>query len=191
MPCPLKIYFTNKVNTICGGVQLLVTGSQGLFTRVPGVRIPCPRVPVPESQGPKSQGPRVSGLGSQVLILDHAMVDVSEFSLQQIPFSAKSSMYWRQSRRFLSRTPLKTGVKPKKQPLQLSFKKRCSKKFCKFYRKTPVLKSLFNRVAGQETQTQMFSCGTYEIFKNLRTAASETCCFTWSVLFNKFRFGSN
>ena len=30
----------------------------------------------------------------------------------------------------------------------------------------------------------MFSCGVYEILKNwcLRTSASETCCFTWSVL---------
>ena len=51
---------------------------------------------------------------------------------------------------------------------------------------TPVLKSLFDSVAGQETQTQMFSCGIYEIFKNLRTTASETCCFTWSVLLNKY-----
>ena len=162
-----------------------------LSLRVPGSRVAGPRVSSLRVLSLRVPGLRVPGLGSQVLILDHAMVDVSEFSLQQIPFSAKSSMYWRQSRRFLSRTPLKTGVKPKKQPLQLSYKKRCSKKFCKFYRKTPVLKSLFNRVAGQETQTQMFSCGAYEIFKNLRTAASETCCFTWSVLFNKFRFGSN
>ena len=61
MPCPLKICFTNKVNTIYGGGQLLVTGSQGPITRVPGVRIPSPRVPFPESQGPKSQGPKVSG----------------------------------------------------------------------------------------------------------------------------------
>ena len=70
-------------------------------------------------------------------------------------------------------------------------KKRCSQKFCKFHRKTPILKSLFNKVADQETQTQMFSCGVYEIFKNLRTTASETCCFTWSVLLNKLHFGSN
>ena len=111
MPCPLKICFTNKVNTICGGGQLLVTGSQGPITRVPGFRIPCPRVPVPESRvaGPESRvsgsqvsGLRVPGPGSRVLILDHAMVDVSEFSRQQIPFSAKSSMYLRQSHRFLS-----------------------------------------------------------------------------------------
>ena len=69
MPCPFKIYFTNKVNAICGGGQLLVTGSQGAITRVPGVRmshvpgsqVPRPKVPVPESQGPTSQGLRVSG----------------------------------------------------------------------------------------------------------------------------------
>ena len=49
-------------------------------------------------------------------------------------------MYWRQSYRFLSRTPLKTRVKPKKQPLQLFHKKRCSQKFYKFHKKTSVLK---------------------------------------------------
>ena len=93
-------------------------------------------------------------------------------------------MYWRESHRFSSRTPLKTLVKPQKQPLQLFYKKRCSCKFCKFHRKIPV----FNRVTGQETQTQIFSCGVFEIFKNwsVRTTASETCCLTWSVLFNKF-----
>ena len=37
----------------------------------------------------------------------------------------------------------------------------------------------------------MFSCGVYQIFKNLQTTASETCCFTWSLLFNKLHFGSN
>ena len=77
------------------------------------------------------------------------MVAASGFTRQQTPFSAKSSIYWRQSHRFLSKTPLKTGVKPQKQPLQLSDKKRFSQKYCKFYRKTPVLTSLFNTVAGQ------------------------------------------
>ena len=48
-----------------------------------------------------------------------------------------------------------------------------------------------DRVAGQETQTQMFSCGVYEIFKNLRGTVSGTCSFTWGVLPNKLHFGSN
>ena len=50
--------------------------------------------------------------------------------------------------------------------------------------KTSISKSLFNRVAGLQTQTQMFSCGVCEVFRDwcLRTTASETCCFTWSVL---------
>ena len=51
-------------------------------------------------------------------------VAVFGFSRQQIPFSAKSGMYWRQLYRILSRTPLKTRVKPQKQPLQLFYKKR-------------------------------------------------------------------
>ena len=44
--------------------------------------------------------------------------------------------------------------------------------------------SLFNRVAGQETQTKIFSYGIYEVFRDwcLQTTASETCYFTWSVL---------
>ena len=68
MPCPLKICFTNKVNTICGGGQLLVTWSQGPITRALGVRIPCPSVTSPKAQGPNSRvsvsqvsGSRVSG----------------------------------------------------------------------------------------------------------------------------------
>ena len=52
--------------------------------------------------------------------------------------------------RFFLRTSLKTRVEPQKQPLELFCKKRCSEKFCKFHRKIPVLKSLFNRVAGLE-----------------------------------------
>ena len=67
MPCPLNICFTNKVNTICGGRQLLVTGSQCPIARMPGVRIQCPRVGSPKAQGPKSQGPGSQSLGSQGL----------------------------------------------------------------------------------------------------------------------------
>ena len=63
MPCPLNICFPNKVNTICGGGQLLVTVSQGHITRVPGVRIPCPRVTSPKAQGPSSIDPGSQGLG--------------------------------------------------------------------------------------------------------------------------------
>ena len=65
MPCPLKIGFTKKFNTICGGGQLLVTGSQGLGCQDPMAQ-------GHNSQGPGSQfqSPRVLSLkipGSQVL----------------------------------------------------------------------------------------------------------------------------
>ena len=62
-----------------------------------------------------------------------------------------------------------------------SIKKGLLRNFVNF---TGKLKSLFNRVEGQETQTQTFSCEGYEIRKNwyLRTTASGTCYFTWSVL---------
>ena len=78
MPCPLNICFPNKVNTICGGGQLLVTVSQGHITRVPGVRIPCPRVTSSKTQGPSSivpgsWNPGSQGPGSQVLILNYAV----------------------------------------------------------------------------------------------------------------------
>ena len=53
--------FTKKVNTICGGGQLLVSGSKSLISRVPGLRVIWPRVP-----SPGSHVPRVSGLGSNV-----------------------------------------------------------------------------------------------------------------------------
>ena len=101
MPWPFEICFTNKVNTVCGGVQ--VTGSQGPITRVPGIgshgpglKVLRPSVPFRGSQGPKSQGhrvpgPRDSGLeipglrvpgpgsqdpGSQVFLLDFSILSV-------------------------------------------------------------------------------------------------------------------
>ena len=73
--CPESLHFTllllsrlllSKVNAICGGGQLLVSGSQGLITRVPGVRS---HVPGSQTQGPSSRVPgsksqsQVSGLG--------------------------------------------------------------------------------------------------------------------------------
>ena len=90
MPCPFKICFTNKVDTICGEGQLLVTGSQGPITRIPGVRIPCLRVASPKaqdfssrvprshvsgSQGPGSQGPRsrVSGPDFRLCHFSHVI----------------------------------------------------------------------------------------------------------------------
>ena len=54
---------------------------------------------------------------------------------------------------------------------------RCSWKFRKFHRKTPVLDFLFNKVAG----LKVFSCEIYEIFKNnffqrTPTVAASGCC---------------
>ena len=54
----IKIYFTNKVSATCVGGQLLVSVSQGLSSRVPGVSVPCPRVASSKS--------RVTVLGSQI-----------------------------------------------------------------------------------------------------------------------------
>ena len=93
----IKICFTIKINTICGGAQLLVSGclesmcyefnSQGLGLRILELMIAGPksegfnfRVSGLRFQGLGSQGPgsqvlglRVPGLGSNVLILDYAI----------------------------------------------------------------------------------------------------------------------
>ena len=102
-------------------------------------------------------------------------------------FSAESGIYCWQPHRFLLRTSLKTGVKPQKQPSELLCKKRCSWKFCKFHRKTPVSKSLFNRVAGLKgcsfikTRLQ-HRCFPVEFTKFLRTSnlRSVNDCF-WNL----------
>ena len=65
-----KICSTNKVNTISGGGQLLVSGSQGPRVPFPRSRVSCPtsqgcksQVPGSQFQGLGSQGPRSWGLG--------------------------------------------------------------------------------------------------------------------------------
>ena len=66
MPCPFKICFTNKVNTIRGGGQLLVTGSHYRVSgsHVPGLQSRGPGSQVSESQGPGSQSLGSLGPGS-------------------------------------------------------------------------------------------------------------------------------
>ena len=79
------------------GLRVTISNSQGPISRVLGVRVPCPRVSVrgswvsgsrvPGSQSPRVRTPKVPGLrvrgsrvsgswgpGSQVLILDYALV---------------------------------------------------------------------------------------------------------------------
>ena len=59
----------------------------------------------------------------QALFYRTPKVVASGFSRQQILFSAKSGMYWRQLHRFLPQSLLKTRAKSQKQPLQLFSKK--------------------------------------------------------------------
>ena len=66
MPCRGSLF--SKVNTICGGGQLLVTRSQGPITRVLCVRVPCPSVASPKAQGPSSRVPGSQVSGSQSLV---------------------------------------------------------------------------------------------------------------------------
>ena len=96
------------------------------------------------------------------------------FSRQQILFfSAESGIYCWQLHRLLLRFLRKHELKPQKQPLEL-FKKRCCKKFFKFHRKTILLKSLFNRVAGLQVcsfikKRLQHRCFPVEFTKLLRT----------------------
>ena len=69
---------------------------------------------------------------------------------------------------------LKRAVQVKEQVSEivvLGLQIRCSQKFLKFQRKTPVLESLFNKVADlqayqKETSPQVFSCEICKISKN-------------------------
>ena len=57
-------------------------------------------------------------------------------------FSAESGIYCWQSHRFLLQTSLKTEVKPRKQPLELLYKKRVLRNFANFIGKH-LCRSLF------------------------------------------------
>ena len=92
------------------------------------------------------------------------------FSRQQIPFSAKSGMYWRQSHRFLSRTPLKTRVKPQKQPLQLFYKKGVLRNFVNFTGKH-LYSSLF--LIELQAKRRKHRCFPVEFTKFLKTEVYE------------------
>ena len=79
----VKICFTNEINIISGGGQLLVSESQGSISRVPSVRffvgslkLQGPSSRVPESQVPGSQVP---GLGIPGLGFQGLWSQVSEF----------------------------------------------------------------------------------------------------------------
>ena len=73
--------------------------------------------------------------------------------------------------------------------------------FFKFLEKFPVLKSLFNRVAGLQVCSftkarviQLFTCRICAIFKNtyfevhLQKTTSEICFFTWTAIFHTLHF---
>ena len=62
-----------------------------------------------------------------------------------------------------------------KQPPEMFCKKRCSKNFRKFHRKTPVLESLFNNVAGVQAwnfikKILLHWCFPIKFAKRLRTS---------------------
>ena len=60
------------------------------------------------------------------------IVTASTFSRQQILFSGESGIYCWPSHRFLLQTPLKTRLKPQKQPLELFCKKGVLRNFANF-----------------------------------------------------------
>ena len=79
-------------------------------------------------------------------------------------------MHWRQSHRFLSRTPLKTRVKPQKQPLQLFYKKGVLRNFVNFIGKH-LYRSLF--LIELQAQRLKHRCFLMEFVKFLETGVYE------------------
>ena len=79
-----------------------------------------------------------------------------------------------QQKQRVKRKLLQHWYNVQKQPFADALQNRCSKKFHKTDRKTPVLESLFDKAADlkifycikKETPTQVFSCKYYEIFMN-------------------------
>ena len=93
-------------------------------------------------------------------------------------FSAQSAIYCWRSHRFLLRTSLKTGVKLQMQRLKLPCKKGVFTKFCKFHRKTTVLKYLLKSCSFIKKRLQ-HRCFPVEFTKVLRTPnlKSANACF--------------
>ena len=110
--------------------------------------------------------------------------------MRKVPFQAIRLATFRNtyfSEQLLFRTAIFHNSHLQEQPSEvLFFKKGCSKKFCNIHRKTPMLESLFNKVAGlqgcsfikKRLQHRCFFCEYYKLFKNsyfeehLKTAAS-------------------
>ena len=97
-------------------------------------------------------------------------VAASGFLRQQIPFSVKSGMHWRRSHWLLSRTPLKTLVKPQKQLLYLFYKKGVLRNFVNF-----IGKHLYRSLFLTELQTKRLKhrCFPVAFVKFLETGVYE------------------
>ena len=72
-------------------------------------------------------------------------------------------------------------IKVQKQPPEVFCKKGCSENFFEFHKKTPVLESLFNKVAGLRTwnvikKTLQHSCFPVSFVKFLRTPILKNFC---------------
>ena len=77
--------------------------------------------------------------------------------------------------------PQKSPGFVQKQPPEFLCKKRCSEKYCKFHRKTPVLESLFNNVAGPQAcnfikKILQYWCFPIKFAKFLRTPILRNIC---------------
>ena len=81
-----------------------------------------------------------------------------------------------------------------KQPAELFFKKSCSINFCKIHRETPVLKSLFNKVAGlrpatswkRDSDTGVFLWILRNFLEHLFWSISANDCFCSMVSCSRF-----
>ena len=78
-----------------------------------------------------------------------------------------------------------------KQPPEVSYKERCSWKFCKILKKTPVPEPLFNKVAGLRLAILLkkrlwHSCFHVNFAKFLRTPLQNTSCGCFCIFENYF-----
>ena len=67
-------------------------------------------------------------------------------------------------------------VKHEKQPPEVFYEKRCSQKFRKFHKKTPVLESLFNEACNFIKKRLQQRCFPVKFAEFLRTTIFKNIC---------------
>ena len=118
----------------------------------------------------------------------------SKWTLGKIKITPFPSWRWVNSRQCFH----KILVHTRSSHRRCSVKKKCSENFRKFYRKTPVLESLFNKFAGVRPATLLkrlqHRCFSVKFVKFLRTPFCRTSangCFSHTSIFKQFLPSNN